>query len=111
MSANSRRATDPVQMLEIGTIIEVTGSEIVVELDSRISELSRVYLGEIYDIGQFGSVIKIHFGRRLIYAMVRSLRMKAEYEAEHGMTVTSSTDERVIEADLIRRRRASSRSE
>ena len=88
-------------MLSIGTVIEVSGSQVVVELDRSIKELSRVYGGDVYDIGQFGSIIKVHFGRRLIYAMVRRLRMKSDYEAEHGITGSESTDERIIEADLI----------
>ena len=35
-----------------------------------------VYAGEIYPIGQFGSIVRIHFGRKLIYALVGRLRMK-----------------------------------
>ena len=60
-----------------------------------------MYAGETYPIGQFGSIVRIHFGRRLIYALVGRLRMKAEYEAERGIASQASADERVVEADLF----------
>lgn len=101
MSAGLRNPNDTIDNLAIGKIIEVDGSHIVAELDPKLSELSRVYAGETYPIGQFGSIVKIHFGRRLIYAFVGRLRMKAEYEAEHGITSQTSGDERVVEADLF----------
>lgn len=91
----------PVSLLAIGEVIEVSGTRIVVELDADISELSRVYHGEVYDIGQFGSIIKVHYGQRGIFAMVRRLRMKSEYEAEQGLSPGGAIDQRVLEADLI----------
>lgn len=101
MSADLRNPGDPIENLAIGKIIEVDGSRIIAELDPKLTELSRVYAGETYPIGQFGSIIRIHFGRRLIYALVGRLRMKAEYEAERGLTPHSSPDERIVEADLF----------
>lgn len=96
-----RKPGAPIPNLAIGKIIEVDGSRIIAELDPSLTELSRVYAGEIYPIGQFGSVVRIHFGRRIIYALVSRLRMKAEYEAERGVVSRSSADERIIEADLF----------
>lgn len=90
----------PIENLAIGKIIEVDGSRIIAELDPSMSELSRVFAGESYPIGQFGSIIKVHFGRRLIYGLVSRLRMKADYQLEQGLPVVSS-DERIIEADLF----------
>ena len=101
MSTEPCNPNDTIDNLAIGKIIEVDGSHIVAELEPKLSELSRVYAGETYPIGQFGSIVKIHFGRRLIYAFVGRLRMKAEYEAEHGITSQTSGDERVVEADLF----------
>jgi DNA helicase HerA-like ATPase len=101
MSAGKRSPADPIENLAIGTIVEVDGSRIIAELDPGLKELSRVYAGDAYPIGQFGSIVRIHFGRRLIYALVGRLRMKAEYEAERGMASHASADERVIEADLF----------
>ncbi|WP_158174879.1 ATP-binding protein [Grimontia hollisae] len=90
----------PIENLSIGKIIEVDGSRIIAELDPTISDLSRVFAGENYPIGQFGSIIKVHFGRRSIYGLVSRLRMKADYQLEKGLPIASS-DERIIEADLF----------
>lgn len=101
MNTESYNPNDTIDNLAIGKIIEVDGSHIVAELEPQLSELSRVYAGETYPIGQFGSIVKIHFGRRLIFAFVGRLRMKAEYEAERGIASQTSGDERVVEADLF----------
>src|SRR5665213_4336288 len=101
MSTDKRNSGDPIENLAIGKIIEVDGSHIIAELAPGLTELSRVYAGETYSIGQFGSIVRIHFGRRLIYALVGRLRMKAEYESERGITSQASADERVVEADLF----------
>nr|QIB99794.1 Bipolar DNA helicase [Proteus vulgaris] len=90
----------PIENLSIGKIIEVDGSRIIAELDPTISDLSRVFAGENYPIGQFGSIIKVHFSRRSIYGLVSRLRMKADYQLEKGLPAASS-DERIIEADLF----------
>ena len=93
--------SEPIENLAIGKIIEVDGARIIAELDADLTELSRIYGGEVYPIGQFGSIVRVHFGRRLIYAFVGRLRMKAEYEIERGMLPSTSGDERIIEADLF----------
>ncbi|AMP74829.1 ATP-binding protein [Ralstonia solanacearum] len=98
---DTRSPNEPIANLAIGSIIEVDGTRLVAELQRDISELSRVYAGDTYPIGQFGSILKIHFGRRLVYALVGRLRMKAEFEAERGIAPTAAADERVIEADLF----------
>ena len=101
MNTQRRNPGDPIQNLAIGKIIEIDGSRVVAELDPGLAELSRVYAGETYPIGQFGSIVRIHFGRRLIYALVGRLRMKAEYEVERGVIPRAATDERILEADLF----------
>jgi DNA helicase HerA-like ATPase len=101
MNADIRNPGDPIENLAIGKIIEVDGSHIIAELDPGLIELSRIYAGEAYPIGQFGSIVRIHFGRRLLYALVGRLRMKAEYEAERGIAPNASADERIVEADLF----------
>lgn len=101
MNKTHQQPGDPIENLAIGIIIEVDGTHIVAELDAQISELSRVYGGEIYPIGQFGSIIRIHYGRTLIYGYVSRLRMKAEYEREKGLVPESSSTARVVEADLF----------
>lgn len=92
---------EPIVNLEIGQIIEVDGTHLIAELNPQIKELSRVYGGETYQIGQFGSIIKIHRGRKVLYAYVGRLRMKSEYEKELGYTAQSPEDGRVVEADLF----------
>ncbi len=101
MSMRHHNPTDPIENLRIGTLLEVDGTHIIAELDSGISELTRVHGGIIYPIGQFGSVIKIHFGHVQIFGYVSRLRMKAEYEREKGIVSSESESERVIEADLF----------
>lgn len=92
---------EPISNLEIGAVIEVDGTHIVAELDPKITELTRVYRGIIYPIGQFGSIIKIHFGARLIFGYVGRLRLKSEYDREKGLASGSGGTARIIEADLF----------
>ena len=101
MNTEERNPSKPIENLKIGKIIEVDGLRIIAELDPSLTELSRIYAGEVYPIGQFGSIIRIQFSRRIIYALVGRLRMKAEYEAERGVVSQTSSDERIIEADLF----------
>lgn len=101
MTLQERNPDEPIENLAIGTIIEVDGTHVVSELDPRITELSRIFSGNVYPIGQYGSIIKIHFGRRLIYGYVSRLRMKSEYEREKGIIAPSISTARVIEADLF----------
>ena len=42
---------EPIENLAIGKIIEVDGSRIIAELDADLTELSRIYGGEVYPIG------------------------------------------------------------
>ncbi len=96
-----RNPNEPISNLEMGAVIEVDGTHIIAELDPKITELTRVYGGIIYPIGQFGSIIKIHYGARLIFGYVGRLRMKSEYEREKGLTPESNGSARIIEADLF----------
>jgi hypothetical protein len=101
MSTETPNPRDPIENLAIGKIIEVDGTRIIAELDPKLNELTRVYAGDTYPIGQFGSIIRIYFGRKVLYALVGRLRMKADYEAEHGVVTSSGPDERIVEADLF----------
>ena len=101
MNKELRNPGDPIENLAIGTIVEVDGTHLVAELAPSISELTRVYAGDIYAIGQFGSIIRIHFGRRIIYGYVSRLRMKSEYDREHGVNSSAPSTARIIEADLF----------
>jgi DNA helicase HerA-like ATPase len=101
MKTKSIRQGEPIANLLIGTIIEVDGTHIVAELDSDIAELSRIYGGELYTIGQFGSIVRVHFGRQLIYGYVSRLRMKSEYDRERGYQPEPGSATRILEADLF----------
>jgi len=88
--------------LKIGRIIEVSGNSVRIELDNKITELTRSIHGQVYSIGQIGSIIKIHFGRKVIFGFVRMLRMQSEILSEEGKTVMNpGDDKRILEADLF----------
>lgn len=94
-------AADPIEDLAIGKIIEVDGTRFIAELRPSLSALTRAHDGEVYPIGQFGSIVKVHFDNTLIYGVVRRIRLKAEFQAERGLVPAASADERIIEADLL----------
>lgn len=97
---STTKPAEPNENLAIGSIIEVDGTHVVAELKTEIKELLRVYAGETYYIGQFGSIVKILHGQHIIYGYVSRLRMKSEYEHDKGI-ITSASDERIIEIDLF----------
>ncbi len=58
---------NPIDELKIGHVVEVSGTSLKVELSNSISELSSTFEGRVYPIGQIGSMIKIHYGRKIIF--------------------------------------------
>jgi DNA helicase HerA-like ATPase len=98
--------------LRIGKIIEVNGNSIRVELDIKITELTRSVYGQVYSVGQIASIIKIHFGRKILFAYVRMLRMQSDILAEEGKTtILPGDDKRILEADLFGQGTWNSKSE
>lgn len=91
----------PVSELKIGHVVEVSGNTAKVELSGAVAELTRTYAGRVYDIGQLGSVVKIHFGRRIIFGFVTLLRMRSQDLAEAGHPIPADADQRVMEIDLF----------
>ncbi len=88
--------------LRVGKITEVNSNSIRIELDNKITELTRSVYGQVYSVGQIGSIIKIHFGRKILFAYVRMLRMQSDILAEEGKnTIVPGDDKRMIEADLF----------
>ena len=88
--------------LRIGKVVEVNGSFVRIELDMKITELTRSVFGQVYAVGQIGSIIKIHFGRKILFAYVRMLRMHSDILAEEGKTsILPGDDKRILEADLF----------
>lgn len=90
--------------LEIGTVFEVAGSAIKISLKRDITELTRSHRGRVYDVGQIGSIVKMHLGRRILFATVRLLRLQSDEEAaalSAPQAKSVDLDRRVIEADLL----------
>lgn len=88
--------------LKIGKIIEVSGNSLRIEVDDAVNELIRAVDGQVYSFGQMGSIIKIHFGKKLLFAFVRLLRMRSEIIADdESQQISASDDARILEADLF----------
>ena len=91
----------PVSDLRIGHIVEVSGTTVKVELSGDVSELTRSFGGRVYPIGQIGSVVKVHFGRRLVFGFVTLLRMRSEEHHEGVTPIPPDADQRVMEIELF----------
>ncbi|NLU99095.1 hypothetical protein B6N13_13510 [Marinomonas sp. UCMA 3892] len=91
----------PADELKIGQVVEVSGTSIKVEISDKISELSRTFNGRVYPIGQIGSMVKIHYGRKIIFGLVTMLRMRSEELIESGIPVSADSDQRVMEVQLL----------
>lgn len=88
--------------LRIGKIIEVNGTNVRIELDSKLTDLTRSYNGRVYPIGQIASIIKIHYGRKILFAYVRMLRMYSDLASENVQKkIAPGDDSRILEADLF----------
>ena len=92
---------DLIQDLKVGHIVEVSGTTIRVELAGEVTELTRSHEGRVYPIGQIGSVVKVHFGRRLVFGFVTLLRMRSEDLIEQGQPIPVDADQRVMEVELF----------
>lgn len=87
--------------LKIGSITEVNGTSIKIKLDDSLGNLSRTIEGRVYSIGQMASIIKIHFGRKIIFGFVKMLRMSSDIEIQEERRITPTDDSRILEADLF----------
>ncbi len=92
---------DLINELKIGHIVEVSGTTIKIELSGDVTELTRTYEGRVYPIGQIGSIVKVHFGRRLIFGFVTLLRMRSEELLEVVNPIPPDADQRVMEVELF----------
>ena len=92
---------DLVADLKIGNIVEVAGTTIRVELSGDVTELTRSHEGRVYPIGQIGSIVKVHFGRRLVFGFVTLLRMRSEDLIEQGKIIPPEADQRLMEIELF----------
>lgn len=88
--------------LKVGSVVEVAGDAIRIEIDAGLTELTRTHAGDVYPVGQCGSILKLHSGRRILFAYVNVLRMRSEIAFEEGTAAPPvSEDARMIEATLI----------
>lgn len=94
-------AFDLITDLKIGHIVEVAGTTIRVELSGDVTELTRTYDGRVYPIGQIGSIVKVHFGRRLVFGFVTLLRMRSQELLEVAKPIPPDSDQRVMEVELF----------
>ncbi|MEZ5277055.1 MAG: ATP-binding protein [Opitutaceae bacterium] len=92
---------DLISDLKIGHIVEVSGTTIRVELSGDVTELTRSYEGRVYPIGQIGSIVKVHFGRRLVFGFVTLLRMRSEELLEISKPIPPDADQRLMEVELF----------
>ena len=92
---------DLIKELKIGHIVEVAGTTVKVELSGDVTELTRTYEGRVYPIGQIGSIVKVHFGRRLVFGFVTLLRMRSEELVEVVNPIPPDADQRVMEVELF----------
>ena len=92
---------DLISDLKIGHIVEVSGTTIRVELSGDVTELTRTYDGRVYPIGQIGSIVKVHFGRRLVFGFVTLLRMRSEELLEISKPIPPDADQRLMEVELF----------
>jgi hypothetical protein len=90
-----------VQDLKVGHIVEVSGTSIRVELSGDVTELTRTFQGRVYPIGQIGSIVKVHFGRRLLFGFVTLLRMRSEEQGELAKPIPADADQRLMEVELF----------
>lgn len=90
-----------IEDLRIGHIIEVSGTALRIELCGSVTDLMRTYEGRVYPIGQIGSIIKIHFGRRLLFGFVTLLRMRSEDYVENLQPIPVEADQRIMEVELF----------
>jgi len=72
-----------------------------VELSGDVTELTRTYDGRVYPIGQIGSIVKVHFGRRLVFGFVTLLRMRSEELLETAKLIPPDADQRLMEIELF----------
>jgi len=87
--------------LKIGNIVEVDGTSILVKIDENIVDLIKIYNGRAYPIGQISSIIRVNYGRKILFARVNMLRMKNDILDNEGKDIKVSDDTRILEADLF----------
>ena len=85
---------------QIGRVCEVNGASITVTLDQEMAGTSPIYRGNLYSIGQVGSLVRIPQGLVDLIATVNKVNI-VESVADSETAVTQTNDERGIQIELI----------
>ncbi len=72
-------------ILRVGRVIEVSGSNVVGELEASVEDLYRTHNSRRYTIGQVGSIVRIEAGDKLVFGVITALRMAEVSLAEKGL--------------------------
>ena len=84
--------------LYVGQVVEVNGVNIKLAISSSITDLMKIYDGNVYSIGHIGSMLKILFGRKTLFLSVVALRMK---NSDDELIYNPGSDIRIIETIII----------
>ncbi len=91
-------------ILQIGRVVEVSGSKVVGALEGTVEDLYRTYRSRRYTVGQVGSIVKIEAGDKLVFGVVTALRMTEtllDREGTVGVVASSPTDAKWLEIELF----------
>ncbi|OEE09799.1 hypothetical protein OC5_05690 [Vibrio cyclitrophicus ZF264] len=91
----------PKNELRVGRIIEVSGTRVKVELPNNFTYLSKTYGGIVYSVGNVGSIVKIHNGRKVIFGVVMMLRMTSTVVDQKIKSRLNGDETRIMEIQLI----------
>lgn len=85
---------------KIGSVQNIQGSDIIVKLDSDLAGLSPIYRGELREIGQVGSFVRIPQGLVDLIGAVSKVKVSEQSETGHE-NLANQTDNWLLEIDLI----------
>ncbi len=92
------------EILRVGRVIEVSGSQVVGELEASVEDLYRTYKSRRYTVGQVGSIVRIEAGDKLVFGLVTALRMSEVAIAEKSpekKAAERSSDSKWLEIELF----------
>ena len=84
----------------IGYVRHVLGAQVTVALDSALAGVTPIYQGQLYQVGQIGSIVRIPQGLMDLIAQVNLLSI-AELAGFQPLTSVGQTGERWIQIQLL----------
>ncbi len=92
--------SDPI--LQIGRVVEVSGSKVIGELEGTVEDLYRTYRSRRYTVGQVGSIVKIEAGDKLVFGVITALRMtETLLDGKSNAHPESSSNAKWLEIELF----------